>query len=80
MEASQIAKQIDYNQRFIMIPYNAVGTRHGMLKGFFADELIVDKVSVKNAVIAVYHGKLSVEGAYHMLLNPEILEGQGNVK
>lgn len=59
---------------FRVIPYNSVGMKNGVLKGFVADELVImDEEGmqrrVKKAVVAIYEGTLSVTHDYQMILN-----------
>jgi stage II sporulation protein GA (sporulation sigma-E factor processing peptidase) len=60
-----------------IIPFSAIGSEHGILIGFNAEkaEIITDDIiTIHNAVIAVYNNKLSKNGIYNALLNPEMLK------
>lgn len=60
-----------------MIPFSSLGMKNGMLIGVKADKVTIkaDKdIILNNAVIAVYNFKLSDNGLYNALLNPEVLE------
>ncbi len=62
-----------YPQKYKVIPYQSVGRAHGILEGIVVDELMIQKereqVVKKGAVIALYKGKLSGDGAFQMILN-----------
>lgn len=62
-----------YPQKYKIIPYQSVGRAHGILEGIVVDELMIQKereqVVKKGAVIALYKGKLSKDGAFQMILN-----------
>jgi len=66
------------SHRLRIIPYSSVGKQNGMLLGFKPDKVIIEDGSkttiLENVVIGVYNFKLSSDGAYQGLLNPEILE------
>lgn len=59
--------------KHVVIPYNSVGKSHGIMNGFWADELYVDDKVINNAVIGIYEGKLSQSNDYQMLLHPNIM-------
>lgn len=63
-----------------MIPFSSLGVRNGMLIGFKADAVEIqndeNKVKFKNTIIAIYNYKLSKDGTYQALINPEIFETQ----
>ncbi|MCC5911873.1 MAG: sigma-E processing peptidase SpoIIGA [Clostridiaceae bacterium] len=65
--------------RMRMIPYNALGTDHGMLVGFKPDGVYLEKEeasdikNVKNIVVAIYNRKLSKAGEYRALLHPDLV-------
>ena len=62
---------------FLYIPYHAVGTERGYLKGYCIDEMKIRKeygdVHIKNPIIALYEGKIQKEGIYHMILAEEVV-------
>lgn len=64
---------IKYPQKYKIIPYHSIGNEHGVLEGIVIDELIIEiknkKKVEKNAIIALYNGKLSKDGAFQMILN-----------
>lgn len=67
----------DFKYRIRMIPYVSIGQKNGMLIGFKPDRVEVFKenktVSIKDVIIGIYNFKLSGDGSYQGLLNPEIL-------
>lgn len=66
-----------YPQKYKIIPYQSVGKAHGVLEGIMVDELIIHKereqVVKKGAVIALYRGRLSNDGAFQMILNHSLI-------
>lgn len=64
------------SSRIRMIPFSSVGVKNGMLLGFVPDKVEVENdeenLHLKNAVIAIYNYKLSKEGTYQALINPDI--------
>lgn len=67
----------DIRYRIRMIPFVSLGEQNGMLLGFKPDMVEVFKenktVSIKDVIIGIYNFKLSGDGSYQGLLNPEIL-------
>ena len=59
-------------ERFAAVPYRAVGTETGLLKGFRADEIEFEGKSISGPIIAFYEGNF---GEFEMLLNREVLDG-----
>lgn len=62
---------------FRMIPFSSLGRQNGMLIGFVVNRAEIDskdKLVAENVIIAVYNYKLSKDGAYNALLNPEFLD------
>ncbi|MDE7203459.1 MAG: sigma-E processing peptidase SpoIIGA [Lachnospiraceae bacterium] len=66
-----------YPQKYKIIPYQSVGKVHGVLEGIVVDELVIQKereqVVKKGAVVALYKGKLSKDGAFQMILNHSLM-------
>ncbi|MCM1182079.1 MAG: sigma-E processing peptidase SpoIIGA [Roseburia sp.] len=60
-------------QKYKIIPFRSIGREHGLLEGTTVDELIIRKddgqIVEKDAVVALYKGKLSKDGSYQMILN-----------
>ncbi|MCR1898027.1 sigma-E processing peptidase SpoIIGA [Irregularibacter muris] len=77
---SQVLIHSDWINRFRMIPFTSLGEKNGLLVGFKTDKItIVEKEKnkeVNNVIMAIYNQKLSNEGEYNALLNPEILNIQ----
>jgi len=66
------------HERFLAIPYKAIGRPEGALAGFTADRVIIDEKITKDMVLAVYEGEFNQtkEGnMYRLLLNRELMEG-----
>ena len=67
-----------YPQKYKIIPYKSIGKENGILEGICVDELIIwnnDKEIVqKQAVIAVYKGRLSEDNSFNMILNNGLLK------
>ena len=57
-------------ERFVLIPYHAVGTEKGLLRGFRADEMVFCGKVYKEAVIGFYTGNFD---EFDMLLSREVL-------
>lgn len=67
-----------YAVRIKWIPFHAVGTEDGILPGIVFDEVNIireDGVTIHNEkiTVAVYHGKLTVNDNYHIILQEELL-------
>ena len=66
-----------YPEKYKIIPYRSIGNEKGVLEGMCVDEIIVwnnDKEIIeKQAIIAVYKGKLSNDGSFKMILNNGVL-------
>ena len=69
--------QEEYGPRLRLIPFRALGTENGILKGFRCDRVEIcrnnERIVLNNAIIGVIQSKLGQ--AYQGLLNPEILAG-----
>ncbi len=60
-------------QKYRIIPFRSIGKENGILEGTQVEELIIcgregQRVE-KNAVIALYKGRLSGDGSFQMILN-----------
>jgi stage II sporulation protein GA (sporulation sigma-E factor processing peptidase) len=65
--------------RFRILPFQSIGADRGMLAGFRPDwvRVIHNDVEIKtcNVVVALYPRKLSLDGAFHALISPDLLRG-----
>jgi len=70
-------KDTNWISRFRMIPFTSLGKENGMLIGFKPDSVEVinngDKLNINKIIIAISTGKLSQNGDYKALINPDIL-------
>lgn len=59
------------------IPYHSIGREHGMMKGIEVDELVIwegkEPHVQKDAMVALYDGKLTTNGSYRMILHASLL-------
>jgi len=64
-------------QKYKVIPYQSIGNEHGVLEGMYVDELIIqindEQLIKKDAIIALYKGRLSKDGSFQMILNHSLL-------
>lgn len=77
------------NTGIFAIPYRSVGEENGILNGFMADYMKIQRnttekykktIVVNKPIIAEYDGKLTGDDSYCMLLSPQIVrEGEKNV-
>lgn len=68
-------------QRFRAIPYHAVGTENGILRGYEMDRLIIftdeRKVEIRKPMIGISECAVGNKGTYQMILQPQLLrEGE----
>lgn len=65
-------------ERFRLIPFSSLGKKNGMIIGFKADKVEISdgkrKFNTQDVIIGIYNFKLSNDGFYNALLNPEVLE------
>ncbi len=61
---------------FFMIPYHAIGTEKGMLKGVLADELDIstkqEEKRWQKVMLGIYEGKLTQRDEYQVILHPRL--------
>lgn len=69
--------EADWMSRIRLIPYKAIGTNNGVLPGFKPDYAVVEQRGGKKAIceciIGVYSGRLSENGSYSAIVNPELI-------
>ena len=61
---------------FFAIPYHAIGTKNGILKGVLADELEIpmqrEERSWQKVMLGIYEGKISSKDEYQVILHPKL--------
>ena len=64
-------------QKYKVIPFRSIGEENGIMEGTMVDELTISlgdrQVVEKDAVIALYKGRLSKDGSFQMILNQGLL-------
>ncbi|MCG0274715.1 MAG: sigma-E processing peptidase SpoIIGA [Thermosediminibacteraceae bacterium] len=69
----------EWATRLRIIPFTSIGKNKGLMIGFKPDRVLIEQSSkvyeIKNVVLGIYHRKLSPQGNYRALLNPELLLG-----
>lgn len=69
----------DFKKRIRMIPFSAVGSKHGVLIGFRPDKIELEKTEkgtnkeIKDVIIAICDFSLSKDGEYYALINPILI-------
>jgi len=65
-----------FNTRIRMIPYSAIG-KSGVIVGFRPDKIEImdedEKKFTKDVIIGICDFELSADGAYHALMNPQLI-------
>lgn len=64
--------------KYVMVPYNSVGKKHGLMEAFISDCIEVNGKIIDNAIIGIHDGKLSQDNKYQMLLHPDIICKRGD--
>lgn len=65
-----------WENRLRLVPFVSIGQSHGLLLGFWPDEIIIhgqDKHSTDQAIICFYHKELGQGENYQAVINPDIL-------
>ena len=70
-EDAETGKEEDLADRLVVIPYKAVGTEKGLLKGIRTDSITFRAKEMKGAVLAFYDGDF---GDFDVLLSREVLD------
>lgn len=67
---------IDEPQKYFAIPYHAIGTQNGILKGVLADELEIPQQQGEKrwqkVMLGIYEGKISRQDEYQVILHPKL--------
>ena len=71
-----IQNEIPLPDGFFVIPYNAIGTQRGFLKGVLADELEIPEQQGeqrwRKVMLGIYEGKVSQKDEYQVILHPKL--------
>lgn len=63
-------------ERYFAIPYHAIGTQNGILKGVLADELEIPgqqgEKRWQKVMLGIYEGKISRQDEYQVILHPKL--------
>lgn len=63
-------------ENFRLIPYHSIGEKHGMLEGYFADEMVIQKNQkkwiIKRPLIGIYKGTVCKSGDVSLILNTKL--------
>ncbi len=74
---SQIEEK-DYLTRFRMIPFSSVGKQNGLMLGFKADKVIIEREEISetrnDVIIGIFRGTLSKNGTYSALIGLDLLD------
>jgi len=67
---------IDEPEMYFAIPYHAIGTQNGILKGVLADELEIlgqqGEKTWQKVMLGIYEGKISRQNEYQVILHPKL--------
>lgn len=62
----------NYPEKMVLVPFEAVGVKKGMLRGVRLDEIRFGEITLSGVVLAGYEGRFP---GFEVLLHQEILEG-----
>lgn len=72
-------ENLKYITKFRVIPFSSIGKENGMLLGFKADKVIVNKdeniKTIQKAIVGIYDYSLSKKNEYSALIGFDIIEG-----
>lgn len=82
LDKSAFVELYDETEAFRAVPFHSVGRAHGMLKGYFLEELLIDRggiqKSYRNVCIAVgdddVFNEEDSEGRIRLIINPEVFK------
>lgn len=67
----------DWTKRIRLIPFNAIGTKNGMLAGFKPDSISIEKEELHfertQVVVCISHNRLSSADQYRAIISPELV-------
>lgn len=76
-KVSEILEKSNWINRFRIIPFSSLGKENGILIGFKPDIVELNhegnKLKISNIIVAISNSKLSKNGDYNALINPDIL-------
>ncbi len=76
-EITMLLNNTTWMTRLRFIPFEALGTEHGMLVGFKPDSVMIEREyenkNVQDIIIAIYSKRLSKTGDYTALLHPDLV-------
>lgn len=82
-EAKELINDLDSALK-LLIPFHSLGCDNGMIEGITVDRICIKKdgesIVEDNSVIGIYKGKLSGNGMYSMIINPESIEEREEYK
>lgn len=78
IEKSCLKPLKDKKLKYLVVPYNSIGKKHGLMEAFIADCMDVDGVAINNAIIGIHDGKLEQNKMYQMILHPDMLKEKEN--
>lgn len=72
-------ENLEYITKFRVIPFSSIGKENGLLLGFKADKVILNrdenKETISKVIIGIYNNQLSKKKEYSALIGFDILEG-----
>ena len=64
-------------EKIIFIPYNTIDQNHGIMQGFWAEQLKVRGRIFEKVPVAIHQGQWGKRGEYEMILHPNYFEEGG---
>lgn len=77
IEKDIIKKLMSEKTRMVYVPFQSVGKNHGIMEACIVDQLEVEGIQYKNAVIGLFEGNLSKNNEYNMILHPKLFKSGG---
>lgn len=72
-------KNLEYITKFRVIPFSSIGKTNGMLLGFKANKVVINKEDdekiITNVIVGIYENKLSKKDQYSALIGLDLIEG-----
>ncbi len=83
-EAAALLMSEEEKPMSFLVPYHAVGTEEGLLTAIRIDQMELTsedgaQVTLMRPLLGLYHGKLSSNGEYQLILHAETKTGQGEI-
>lgn len=77
IEKDKLNHLMSAESKILYVPFQSVGKNNGIMEACVVEQMEIEGIKYRNAVVGLFEGKLSAKNEYNIILHPKLFESGG---